>query len=171
MRLYFPVDLTGNLIKIEKLVLGEIWTGDLTIFNPDTLTSASSRQAYTFRWAQFQYILYFYISFIDLVNPMNLSREYLLLKWHTLTPIGSNSTQENSPRNSPNFAGAFGLACTQQTTAACMYRFFHILRRPGEPAVWFMSESGAAGSEQARTYVGPPIISSGFETAASVRGL
>ena len=29
MRLYFPVDLTGNLIMIEKLVLGEIWTGDL----------------------------------------------------------------------------------------------------------------------------------------------
>ena len=24
MRLYFPVDLTGNLIMIEKLVLGEI---------------------------------------------------------------------------------------------------------------------------------------------------
>ena len=26
MRLYFPVDLTGNFIMIEKLVLGEIWT-------------------------------------------------------------------------------------------------------------------------------------------------
>ena len=26
MRHYFPVDLTGNLIMIEKLVLGEIWT-------------------------------------------------------------------------------------------------------------------------------------------------
>ena len=38
MRLYFPVDLTGNLIMIEKLVLGEIWTGDLPIFNPDALT-------------------------------------------------------------------------------------------------------------------------------------
>ena len=35
MRLYFPVDLTGNLIMIKKLVLGEIWTGDLLIFNPD----------------------------------------------------------------------------------------------------------------------------------------
>ena len=34
-----------------------------------------------------------------------------------------------------------------------------------------MSESGAVGSEQARTYVGLPIISSGFETAAGVRGL
>ena len=30
---------------IEKLVLGEIWTGDLPIFNPDALTSAPSRQA------------------------------------------------------------------------------------------------------------------------------
>ena len=45
MRLYFPVDLTGNLIMIEKLVLGEIWTGDLPIFNLDALTSALSRQA------------------------------------------------------------------------------------------------------------------------------
>ena len=30
---------------IEKLVSGEIWTGDLPIFNPDALTSATSRQA------------------------------------------------------------------------------------------------------------------------------
>ena len=48
MRLYFPVNLTGitgNLIMIEKLVLGEIWTGDLPIFNPDALTSAPSWQA------------------------------------------------------------------------------------------------------------------------------
>ena len=44
MRLYFPVDLTGDLIMIEKLVLGEIWTGDLPISNPDALTSAPSRQ-------------------------------------------------------------------------------------------------------------------------------
>ena len=46
MTLHFPVDLTGNLIMIEKLVLGEIWTGDLPIFNPDALTSAASWQAY-----------------------------------------------------------------------------------------------------------------------------
>ena len=45
MRLYFPIDLNGNLIMIEKLVLGDIWTGDLPIFNPDALTSAPSRQA------------------------------------------------------------------------------------------------------------------------------
>ena len=45
MRLYFPVDLTGNLIMIEKLVFGEIWTGDLPIFNPDVPTSAPSWQA------------------------------------------------------------------------------------------------------------------------------
>ena len=44
MRLYFPVDLTGNLIMIEKLVLGEILTADLLIFNPDVLTSAPSWQ-------------------------------------------------------------------------------------------------------------------------------
>ena len=52
-----------------------------------------------------------------------------------------------------------------------MHRFFHILGRPGKPAVWFMSESGAVGSWQARIYVELPIISSGFETAAGVRGL
>ena len=47
MRLYFPVDLTGNYFMIEKLVLGgEIWTWDLPIFNPDALTSAPSRQAW-----------------------------------------------------------------------------------------------------------------------------
>ena len=45
MRLYFPIDLTGNLILIEKLVLGGIWTEDLQIFNPDALTSAPLRQA------------------------------------------------------------------------------------------------------------------------------
>ena len=32
MRLHFPVDLTGNLIMIEKFVLAEILTGDLPIF-------------------------------------------------------------------------------------------------------------------------------------------
>ena len=42
MRLYFPVDLTDKLIMIEKLVLGEIWTGVLQIFDPDALTSAPS---------------------------------------------------------------------------------------------------------------------------------
>ena len=44
MWLYFPVDLTDNLVMIEKLVLGEIWTWDLQIFNPTALTSAPSRQ-------------------------------------------------------------------------------------------------------------------------------
>ena len=91
-----------------------------------------------------------------------------------LTPIGSNSTQENSPRNSPNFAASparrAGLHAADTLRHACI-DFFHTLGRPGKPAVWFMSESGAVGSWQARTYVGLPIISSGFETAAGVRGL
>ena len=91
-----------------------------------------------------------------------------------LTSIGNNSTQENSPRNSPDFAMSPARlswpACSKHT-AACMHRFFHILGRLGEPAVWFMSESGAVGSWQARTYVGLSITSSGFETAAGVRGL
>ena len=34
MRLYSPVDLTGNLIMIEKLVSDGTWTGDLPIFSP-----------------------------------------------------------------------------------------------------------------------------------------
>ena len=55
MRLYFPVDLTGNLIMIEKLVLGEIWTRDLPIFNPDALTSAPSWQYIQFNSVQFPY--------------------------------------------------------------------------------------------------------------------
>ena len=46
MRLYFPVDLTGNLIMIEKLVLGGIWTEDLPILNPNALTSAPSKTSY-----------------------------------------------------------------------------------------------------------------------------
>ena len=33
MRLYSPVDLTGNLIMIEKLVLGGTGTGDLPILS------------------------------------------------------------------------------------------------------------------------------------------
>ena len=44
MRLYSPVDSTGNLIMIEKLVLGETWTGDLQIFSLDTLTSVLRHQ-------------------------------------------------------------------------------------------------------------------------------
>ena len=34
MRLYSPVDLTGNLIMIEELVSDGTWTGDLPIFSP-----------------------------------------------------------------------------------------------------------------------------------------
>ena len=43
MRLHSPVDVTGNMM-IEKLVLGGTWTGDLTIFSPNALTYAPSRQ-------------------------------------------------------------------------------------------------------------------------------
>ena len=37
MRLYSPVDLTGNLILIEQLVLGGTWNGDLTIISLEAL--------------------------------------------------------------------------------------------------------------------------------------
>ena len=46
MRLYSLVDLTGNLIMIEKLVLGGTGTRDLPILGLDALTSAPSRQAW-----------------------------------------------------------------------------------------------------------------------------
>ena len=72
-----------------------------------------------------------------------------------------------SPRRRRDWAG---LHAADTLRHACI-DFFHIFGRPGEPAVWFMSESGAVGSWQARTYVGLPITSSGFEAAAGVRGL
>ena len=34
MRLYFPLDLTDNLIMIKTLVVSETWTGDLPIVRP-----------------------------------------------------------------------------------------------------------------------------------------
>ena len=34
MRLYSPVDLTGNVNMIEKLVLGETGTGEIPILSP-----------------------------------------------------------------------------------------------------------------------------------------
>ena len=37
MQLHSPVDLTGNLIMFEKLVLGGTWTGNLLIFSSDAL--------------------------------------------------------------------------------------------------------------------------------------
>ena len=46
MRLYFPVDLTGNLIMIEKLVLDGILTGGSPDLQSDALTSAPSRLIY-----------------------------------------------------------------------------------------------------------------------------
>ena len=39
-------------------------------------------------------------------------------------------------------------------TVACVHRFFHILGRPCEPAVWFMSESRAVINELARKICG-----------------
>ena len=34
MQLHFPIDLTGNVSMIEKLVLGRTRTKDLPIFSP-----------------------------------------------------------------------------------------------------------------------------------------
>ena len=50
MPLYSPIDLTGNFIMIEKIVLGGTWTGDLPIFSLDALTSVPSRQNKHIAW-------------------------------------------------------------------------------------------------------------------------
>ena len=42
MRLYSPVDLTGNVNMIEKLVLGGDWNRGPPDPQPDALTSAPS---------------------------------------------------------------------------------------------------------------------------------
>ena len=42
MRLYSPVDLTGNMNMIEKLVLGGDWNRGPPDHQPDALTSAPS---------------------------------------------------------------------------------------------------------------------------------
>ena len=52
MQLYSPVDWTGNVNMIEKLVLGGTWTGDLPIFSmtqktlrhPDTPDKVNKKQ-------------------------------------------------------------------------------------------------------------------------------
>ena len=47
MRLYFPVDLTGNVNMIEKLVSGGTGTGEPPDPQPDALTFAPSSHAGT----------------------------------------------------------------------------------------------------------------------------
>ena len=66
MRLYSPVDLTGNVNMIEKLVLGGTGTGDLSILipQPDALTSAPSSQLCRLLtyWHTCEYSLVIYLS-------------------------------------------------------------------------------------------------------------
>ena len=66
--------------------------------------------------------------------------------YNPLTSIGNNSSQENSPRNSPDFAtwpARLSWPACSKHTAACMHRFFHIFGRPGEPAVWLYVRVGS----------------------------
>ena len=58
MRLYFLFDLTGNLIRIEKLVLGRIWIEDIKgrIWTGDI---------------KICYLLYLFIYFLLLVQNKN----------------------------------------------------------------------------------------------------
>ena len=77
--------------------------------------------------------------------------------------IGSYTTYENSPTNAPD--------THNRHTVACMHRFFYILRRPPELAVWFMSKSRAVASEHARIEVDLTIVSSSFEMAPVMKGL
>ena len=91
-----------------------------------------------------------------------------------LRPIGSPVTHENWPLNWPDFAASPARLCwpaRSRHTVACMHRFSHILRRPCEPAVWFMSESRAVATSRRGKYADLPIISSSFEMAMVLKGL
>ena len=97
-----------------------------------------------------------------------------ILVAQSVNPLGSNSTQENSPRNSPDFASSparFGWPAHSKHTAAACIDFFTYSDDHGSRQSGLCSESGAVASEQARTCVNLPIISSGFKTAAGIRGL
>ena len=91
-----------------------------------------------------------------------------------LTTIGSYTTHENSPGNSPDFvtpASRFGWPARSRHAVACMHRFSHILRASCVPAVWIMPEWRAVDRAETRKYEDLPIISSSSEIAAVVRGL
>ena len=66
MRFYFPVDLTGNLVMIEKLVLGEIWTGDLPIFVNANRFSESNRKGLNKFFSDFMMILFIHVHYLDM---------------------------------------------------------------------------------------------------------
>ena len=94
--------------------------------------------------------------------------------YNPLRPIGSPVTHENLPTNWPNFAASPALLCwpaRNRHTAACIHRFSHILGRPPEPVVWFMSESRAVANEHEGYKQTLSIISSSFRMAVGVKGL
>ena len=94
--------------------------------------------------------------------------------FNPLTTIGSYTTHENSPGNSPDFvtpASRFGWPARSRHAVACMHRFSHILRASCVPAVWIMPEWRAVDRAETRKYEDLPIISSSSEIAAVVRGL
>ena len=99
-----------------------------------------------------------------------------------MTSVGNNSYYYYSPRNSLLFRHVvlpIELACMQQTLCGMQTTiFFTHLYDQGMTTVWFISESGAVGSWQAKTYVGLPVSSSwllsscgrneGYTTAFSI---
>ena len=86
--------LTGNLIMIEKLVLGGTWTGDLPIFRPDALTSASLRQGRIKL-----YDLHFILNISDMGNPTTYINiiEHRKLKIHEIWWIRFNEKKHRVP--------------------------------------------------------------------------
>ena len=96
-----------------------------------------------------------------------------------LTPIGSNSTQENSPRNSPDmprhqhvWAGLHAADTLRHARIDFFtYSDDHGSRQSGLCPSRERSVPSRRGHMWPTYYVGLSIISSGFETAAGVRGL
>ena len=101
--------------------------------------------------------------------------KWWLLLFNPLTTVGTYLSHENWPLNWPDFAASpalLGWPARSRHTVACMHRFSHILlRRPPEPAVWFMSEWRAVAIEHARKICGPTDHFQQFWNATDVQGL
>ena len=74
---------------------------------------------------------------LDGARNLLLTLENQLVLVNPLTTIGSYTTHENSPGNSPDFvtpASRFGWPARSRHAVACMHRFSHILRASCVPA-------------------------------------
>ena len=91
-----------------------------------------------------------------------------------LTPIESNLTHENSPRNSPNFAvspALFGWPAHSRHTMACMHRLFLHTQMTTQASSLVYVRVGSGRYQAGEDMSGHTIISGGFEMATDIRGL